>query len=193
MIPKNTKEILNEFRNSRGQKEEPTKAEKPTRKHRKPRTPYDVFLSKYSDLDNTIDSFSIQDLVFYFRKIAEDNSYKFVVQNIKKDLAIMKRVVNNYSNREICAMIEFLYESEQDYLQKDRLSVNLLNSGWTNSIYADMKLWVEDKYVPNSKKHKKNNYNTKGEWNPNTDIENKGTSAKRNIEEDIAIGISFKN
>ena len=77
----------------------------------------------------------------------------------------MKVLRENYSNREICGMIEFLYLSDQDYLEKDRLSPNLLASQWVNTIYADMQLWVEDKYVPKSKKTKKK---SKGEWHDNT-------------------------
>ena len=72
----------------------------------------------------------------------------------------MKRLRTNYSNREICGMIEFLYESDQDYLEKDRLSPNLLASQWVNTIYADMQLWVEDKYVPKKAKKAKKHH----EW-----------------------------
>ena len=76
----------------------------------------------------------------------------------------MKRLKTNYSNREICVMIEFLYESDQDYLEKDRLSPNLLASQWVNTIYADMQLWVKDKYVPRSVQAKKKNNVRQREW-----------------------------
>ena len=80
----------------------------------------------------------------------------------------MKRLKTNYSTREICGMIEFLYESDQDYLEKDRLSPNVLASSWVNTIYADMKLWVEDKYVPRSVKTKKKNNIKQREWDNST-------------------------
>ena len=70
------------------------------------------------------------------------------------DLPIYRRLRENYDNREICGMIEFLFRSEQDYLNKDRLSPNLLASQWVNTIYADTQLWLDDKYSPNSTKKK---------------------------------------
>ena len=174
MIPKNTKAILSEFRMIRGQREElPKETPKPPSKKRKdPTSPYEVFLRKYSHLEDTIDDLGTRDLVYYFREVAQENGYKYVISNIQKDMTIMKRLRANYENREICGMIEFLYESDQDYLEKDRLSPNLLASQWVNTIYADMKLWVEDKYIPKSvQKKQKTKHNTKGEWT--SDIEYK--------------------
>lgn len=167
MIPKNTKAILSEFRMSRGQVEEAPKQTPtpPTRKRNTvSSTPYDSFIRKYNSLDETIDSLGTRDLVYYFREIAQENGHKYVISNIKKDMAIMKRLRANYSNREICGMIEFLYESDQDYLEKDRLSPNLLASSWVNTIYADMQLWVDDKYIPRSVQTKKKRNIKQREW-----------------------------
>lgn len=158
MRPKNTKAILAEFRMSRGQSEEVSKEIPKQRKSNKStntRTPYEVFLVKYKDLENSIDKFGTRDLVYYFREIAEECGFKYVISNIKKDMAIMKRLKANFDNREICGMIEFMYESEQDYLDKTRLSPNILASNWVNTVYADMKLWVDDLYVPKAKKKNK--------------------------------------
>lgn len=167
MIPKNTKALLSEFRMLRNQTEElPKETPKPpSRQRREPTSPYEVFLRKYSHLEDTIDDLGTKDLVYYFREVAKENGYKYVISNIQKDMAVMKKARTNFDNREICGMIEFLYESDQDYLEKDRLSPNLLVSSWVNTIYADMQLWVEDKYVPRSVQSKKPKYNTKGEWN----------------------------
>ena len=163
MIPKNTKSLLTEFRMSRGQSEEaPPKPTEPRKKKRQSSgsSPYEIFYRKYQSLEDTIDSFGTRDLVYYFREIANEQGYKYTISNIKKDMAIMKRLRANYSNREICGMIEFLYESDQDYLEKDRLSPNLLASQWVNTIYADMQLWVDDKYVPKKAKKAKKHH----EW-----------------------------
>ncbi len=170
MIPKNTKAIMAEFRMSRGQFEEAPKytPAPPTREKRNPSTPYEVFLKKYNNLEETIDNLGTRDLVYYFREVAQENGYKYVISNIKKDMAIMKRLKADYNNREICGMIEFLYESEQDYLEKDRLSPNLLASQWVNTIYADMQLWVDDKYTPQSVKER-NSKKSKGEWKSSPD------------------------
>lgn len=134
-------------------------------------TPYGSFLKKYANLEDYIDKFSTRDLVYYFREIANESGYKYTIANIKKDMAIMKRLQKHYTPKEICGMIEFLYDSEQDYLEKDRLSPNLLASQWVNTIYADMQLWVEDKYVPKSKKANKTHDKSR-EWNNDNNSEN---------------------
>lgn len=165
MVSKNIKSILSEFRASRGQCEEaPKQVTPPTRERKASSSPYDSFLRKYQNLEETVDKFGTRDLVYYFREIAEESGYKYTISNIKKDMAIMKRLRANYNNREICGMIEFLYESDQDYLDKNRLSPNLLASSWVNTIYADMKLWVEDKYIPRSVKSKSKSNTKQREW-----------------------------
>lgn len=145
---RNVSDEISAFRKSRGQSSEPSKRVSSPPKKRKGLSPYDTFLKKYANLEECIDDFGTRDLVYYFREIAGESGYNYVIANIKKDMAIMKRLKDNFSVREICGMIEFLYTSEQDYLEKDRLSINLLASQWINTIYADMKLWVDDKYVP---------------------------------------------
>ena len=166
MLPKNTKSVLTEFRKLRCQWEEPPKQTptQPTRQRKGSSTPYDSFIRKYNDLEETIDSLGTRDLVYYFREVSQESGHKYVISNMKKDMAIMKRLRENYSNREICGMIEFLYESDQDYLDKDRLSPNLLASQWVNTIYADMQLWVEDKYIPKSVQAKKKKNIKQREW-----------------------------
>lgn len=175
MILKSNKarDLLSEIRNERGQKEEhisePEKKStkrtfKPTKPNRgkpKPSEPYQVFLYKYERLEEYIDKFSTRDLLYYFREKAQESGYKYVITNIKKDMAVIKKAKQHYDNKDICAMIEFLYTSDQDYLDKERLSPNLLVSGWVNSIYYDTQKWLEDKYVPNSKKPKHPN---RREW-----------------------------
>lgn len=169
MIPKQSKTMLKEFREFRKQFEEPPKqVNKPQQRKDNSVGYYELFLRKYDDLENSIDKLGTRDLVYYFREIAGEHGHKYVISNIKKDMAIMKRLRTNYDTREICAMIEFLYESDQDYLEKDRLSPNILASSWVNTIYADMKLWVEDKYNPRSVKEK-NSKKSKGEWKSSSD------------------------
>ena len=130
---------------------------------------YQSFLNKYNNIEETIDTFGTRDLVYYFREVSMECEHKYVVSNIKKDMAIFKRLQENYSSREICGMIEFLFRSEQDYLDKNRLSPNVLASSWVNTIYADTQLWLDDKYFPNSAKKSKK----QREWSEsrNEDVE----------------------
>lgn len=158
--------LRDEFLSDRGQHLEPPKQEeKPiSRGKKKSVTPYDTFIRKYNDFENNVDTFSTRELVYYLREIAQESGYKYVIANIKKDMAIMKRLLENYSTKEICAMIEFLYVSEQDYIDKNRVSVNLLGSQWINTIYADTMLWVEDKYTPHTEKKKSYRKKSQHEW-----------------------------
>lgn len=165
-IRQSIKELRDEFHSERGVHEEVApeiKTAPPSRK-RPPSTPYSTFIRKFDDLEHCIDDLGTRDLVYYFREIAQENGFKYVISNIKKDMAIMKRLRENYTNREICGMIEFLYESDQDYLEKDRLSPNLLASRWVNTVYADMQLWVDDKYIPRSSKKKIRKADSSREW-----------------------------
>ena len=156
MIVEGHKELINSFRRARRVTEVDNTPTRTTTKPQRNRgaSPYDSFKYKYEHLEEFIDKFGTRDFVYYFREVSKECGYKYTVSNIKKDMAIFKRLRDNYDNREICGMIEFLFRSEQDYLNKDRLSPNLLASQWVNTIYADTQLWLDDKYSPNSTKKK---------------------------------------
>lgn len=143
--------IISAFRESRGQVSSPPPAEENVYRKRATNSYYEQFLKKCENLDKHIDKFSLYELVLYFREIATQNGYKYHI-NRGKDIGMMKHLKEDYSNREICGMIEFLYTSDQDYLEKDSLHIGLLCSGWVNTIYADMNKWVNDEYVPNKSK-----------------------------------------
>lgn len=161
--------LRDEFLFERGQHLESPKQEETSPfsrggKKRNSVTPYDAFSKKFEDLENTIDTFSTRDLVYYFREVSERKGHKYVIANIKKDMAIMKRLRESYSTKEICAMIEFLFESEQDYIDKARVSINLLGSQWINTIYADTMLWIDDKYIPKHQAEKSKRKKSQHEW-----------------------------
>ena len=125
---------------------------------------YQKFLKKYYSLEESFDRLNSLDFVYFFREIANENGYKYKIANMKKDAHIFKVLSETYTSKEVCGMIVFLYESEQNYLDKERLSPNVLASGWINTIYADFKLWVDDKYKPKNKKGEKIR-----EWNATDD------------------------
>lgn len=164
--------LMQEFRQSRGQTQEPPAPEPsgskktfiPKGKSRSTSSYYDSFYAKYTDLENSIDHLNTRDLVYFLREMAEENGFRYTISNIKKDMAIMKRLKESYTVREICGMIEFLYTSEQDYLDKTRITPNLLASQWINTIYADMQLWVDDKYVPRSQRTRASTSVQTKEW-----------------------------
>ena len=139
---------------------------------------YQSFLDKYDDLERFIDGFTTQDLMYYFREKAKEAGYKYVIANMKRDMGIFKKLSANYSPREIAVMIEFIFFSNQDYLEKDITQPTVLSSSYVNTIYHDAMLWVDDKYVPGQKKERKRLVNVKKrEWN------NKPTTERAKIGE----------
>ena len=169
MIVKNNKEIFDSFKSARRTTEASKRPSRMPARKSPVTNIYQAFLNKYNNIEETIDTFGTRDLVYYFREVSMECEHKYVVSNIKKDMAIFKRLQENYSSREICGMIEFLFRSEQDYLDKNRLSPNVLASSWVNTIYADTQLWLDDKYSPNSAKKSKK----QREWSEsrNEDVE----------------------
>lgn len=65
-------------------------------------------------------------------------------------------------------MIEFLFNSNQNYLDKTSLQPTVLISSWCNTIYRDSLLWVDDKYSPKTSKPKRE----KREWDRETETDN---------------------
>lgn len=156
-----TKDLLDSFRAMRNQvtvePKESTKKSKgksPVNNKPKNQTAYERFLIKYNDLENTIDTFKPIDLLYFFREKAGEADVRYVISNQARDCGVFKILLNRYDPDEICLMIEFLFLSEQDYLDKTRLQPTVLSSRWCNTIYQDSLLWVEDKYT-NKKKYTK--------------------------------------
>jgi hypothetical protein len=165
-------DLVSTLRQRRGQvavKNTQREPETPKKRNYSGGSQYEQFLRKYENLEEYIDSFKTRDLTYYFKKVAEEAGFKYVISNVQKDMHIFKVLLQNYSPREICGMIEFLYNSEQDYLDRERLSPNILASSWINTVYADFKLWVEDKYIPRSKK--RTSKKLKGEWESSDTVE----------------------
>lgn len=151
----NNSDLLASFRKARNQCELPFKEDNKKTKTKtqksfsvgKKKSPYDRFLDKYEDLENCIDDFTALDLVYFFVEKARSSGIRYVVANYAKETACAKKLLKSYSAREVCLMIEFLFESEQTYLNKDSLSITVLTSSWCNKIFRDSMLWVDDEYV----------------------------------------------
>lgn len=126
---------------------------------------YTAFLQKYEDIENTVDSFTTNDLMYFFREKAKEAGVKYVIANMKRDLGIFKKLQADYEPREICLMIEFIFFSEQTYLDKEITQPTVLSSTWCNTIYRDSIAWANDEYDPNFKPVKQKSTR---EWKGNT-------------------------
>ena len=126
---------------------------------------YASFLKKYEDIENTVDTFTTNDLMYFFREKAKEAGVKYVIANMKRDLGIFKKLQTDYEPREICLMIEFIFFSEQTYLDKNITQPTVLSSTWCNTIYRDSIAWANDEYDPNFKPSKQR---TTREWKGDT-------------------------
>ena len=106
-----------------------------------------------------IEKLSSKDLLDFFRDKAVKNGIKYVAS--KPTIAMRNfnlALERGYSKEEILLMVEFLFESEQDYLDKKRLHPGILLTGWCNKIYQDSQDWLNDEYKTESQaKHSKRN------------------------------------
>lgn len=126
---------------------------------------YSSFLKKYEDIENTVDTFTTNDLMYFFREKARESGIKYVIANMKRDLGIFKKLQDSYEVREICLMIEFIFSSEQNYLDREITQPTVLASAWCNTLYRDSIAWANDEYVPQDRPVKKN---TTREWKGDT-------------------------
>lgn len=151
-----TQDLLKGFRSMRNQVTVEPKDDKKRKRSTKVNkmSAYEKFMRKYLDLESTIDTFNALDLLYFFREKAGEADVRYVISNQARDCGVFKLLLDRYDPEEICLMIEFLFLSEQDYLDKTRIAPTVLSSGWCNTIYQDSLLWAEDKYV-NKKRPKK--------------------------------------
>lgn len=129
--------------------------------------PYAKFKEKLNDLQNTIDTFNSPELWFYFIEVAERNNIHYVCSNKARDLGALKILLSKYPAREICLMIEFLFESGQQYLELETITPSVIGSAWLNTIHSDSMKWVMGDFNPNKKAPKASR-----EWSKSVDEDN---------------------
>lgn len=179
-VDKNLNQSLVEaYRNLRGISQEayiPVKETKPAKKTTRTRkNDYESFSARFDEITiEEMQSFTAPDLLNYFRHTSEEAGHKYYVANYAMEMKIFKRLLQTYQPIEICLMVEFLFESNQNYITLP-VAPRILASSWNTTIYRDSQLWVVDKYVPYERKRtvpvprewKKsaNNEVSLGEWN----------------------------
>lgn len=160
-----TLSLMKSFREERNQTQSstPTKSVTSrgyTKQRRKQPSYYDVYKRKMEHLtDANVDKLTTRDLVYHFREKSVESGNNYVIANFKRDMGVVKKAVTRYSIREVLLMIEFLFDSEQDYLDCRTLQPTILVTNWTNTLISDAEDWLEDRYIPRSKKK-----HSKREW-----------------------------
>lgn len=118
----------------------------------KPSDPYLIYQARLEH--GMFEKFTSRDMLFFFSDVAKENGVNYVVSNYAKEQRHFKLCIERgYAVEDILAMIEFLFTSGQQYLDVNRLHPGILLTNWAKTIYADTKLWLDDKYVPNQQKY----------------------------------------
>ena len=118
-----------------------------------PSDPYQIYKARLEN--GMFDKFNSRDMLYFFCDLAKENGVKYIVSNYAKEQRTFKLLLERgYSVEDILTMIEFLFTSGQPYLDVNRLQPGILLTKWANTIYADSKLWLEDKYEPYKKQNK---------------------------------------
>ena len=98
--------------------------------------------------DEEFEYFDHKDWFQYFVHKASEQGVKYITRNYAKEYAIIKSILNEMSWLELKDMIDFIFDSNQDMIEKRTVGVWILSKGWINSVYQNTILWKEGKYKP---------------------------------------------
>ena len=104
--------------------------------------------------EERIEELTSRDILFFFKDTLKDKGIQFY-SNMQQDIkymACIKQAKQTYDNYALLGIIQFIFNSEQDYLDIRKVSPTILNSTWMNTLYADACDFAEGNYVPKSQK-----------------------------------------
>lgn len=102
------------------------------------------FITKLND--GLFEEFEKQDWLHYWQHKAMSYGIKYIVGNYIKEYAILSSLMKNFKVKEIKAMIDFIFDSNQDIHDKRTVGVWILSKGWINTIYQSTVLWQSGEY-----------------------------------------------
>lgn len=86
----------------------------------------------------------------YFVHKAQENGVRYITRNYAKEYAIIKSILNELSWLDLKNMIDFVFDSNQDIVDKRTVGIWILSKGWINSIFQSTQLWKAGQYKPKS-------------------------------------------
>lgn len=104
--------------------------------------------------------FTKQEWVIYWQKrFKETNGTGYFINKADyvKHYAVMTKLMNSFTPVEVKTMIDFLFDSSQDYEDKRLLTVYMLSGGWTTKIYQASQLWAQGQFMTKREKWNKEN------------------------------------
>ena len=93
-------------------------------------------------------------LLSYFKFKADSAGYKYLISNYAVATKPFKDcLAKGLTYDEVKLMIDFVYDSEQDYVDKKQVTPRLFISNFVNSLYPDSQEWSKGEYVSRKKKN----------------------------------------
>ena len=137
------------------------------------------------------DKFTSRDLLFFFKDVARKNGIT-IYSNLQLDIRYMNNIklaLKNFSIEELMVMMDFLFTSDQPYLEKETLQPGILVTGWASRIYKDSKDWQEGRYTPKeiqkSKKTELEKFKKNREWEEEVKCDVDTSLVKRRLNKKI--------
>lgn len=134
------------------------------------------FQTKLSE--GLFNSFDKKDWVHYFIYKASTQGIVYKVGHHAREQAIMQSLAKDFTATDVKDMIDFIFDSTQDVVDKRTVGIWVLSKGWINTIYQNALLWKSGTYV--SKKDSKGNKWAKPVRNREWVSEDKPPEKKRN-------------
>jgi hypothetical protein len=97
--------------------------------------------------------FDHKDWLDYFKHKYREMGSRYFVGDYVKEYSVFKSLMKELHWDAIKLMIDFLFDSDQDIVDKRTLSVYHLSKGWINTIYQNSLLWKDGDYRPRSAKN----------------------------------------
>jgi len=98
--------------------------------------------------NEAFNEFDHKDWFQYFLMKCNEQGIKYLVRNYAKDYAVIKSIMNELSPSMIKNMMDFLFDSDQDMIDKRTIGIWALSKGWINSVYQNTLLWIDGDYTP---------------------------------------------
>lgn len=98
--------------------------------------------------DERFADFNEKDWFQYFVHKGAEHGVRYLVRNYAKDYTILKSIMTEMTWVELKLMIDFVWDSPQDIMDKQTVGIFILSKGWINTIYQNSILWRDGKYKP---------------------------------------------
>ena len=85
--------------------------------------------------------FNAGDLLFYYQYKADRKHIRCIITNKIAMKSVFSKLKKEFSQEEICTMIDYLFDSGQTFIEMPKATPFILYSGYTQRIWAEAMEW----------------------------------------------------